>query len=78
LQTPFSMSIDGRTPGGDGIGDPGRVATYSVDLFRRHRVEELETQEVEPGLVLDNPTVVFGLAVLDDGEVSQLRPRSRR
>jgi hypothetical protein len=40
-----------------------------MDLFGGNGVEELETDEVEAGLLFDDPSFVQGLLGAEDGEV---------
>jgi len=39
------------------------IAAHAVDHCRRHRVEEMQPDEVEPGLVPDDAAIVPRLAV---------------
>jgi hypothetical protein len=56
-------------PGSDDPGDPRSVAAHPVDLLRRLRIEELETDEVEAGLGVDDSPVVIRLVRAEYGEV---------
>src|SRR6266542_2254116 len=59
----------GARPRGDVLGDVLGVPPDAVDHRRRHRVEEVQADEVQPRLAGDDPALVRRLVPADGGQV---------
>jgi len=56
-------------PRGDVLGDVLGVPPDAVDHRRRHRVEEVQADEVQPRLAGDDPALVDRFVLADGGQV---------
>ena len=64
-----------RGPAGQVAHDPLGVALHPGDRVRRHRIQEVQAHEIEPGRLRDDPGFVGGfLAVAEDGQVDPGEP----